>query len=147
MYKLYTDASVNQPKESKYIHSNFKIKSAIAFLIIYPDEKQFLQSFKTKSSNINQQELLAVITGLKLIPENSHIIIYTDSLYVIEKSRQLNKYFTNPHILELHNKMRNNNICFEQVLKNNQPEQFKLVHNLAKETMRNDNISNSSHTN
>ncbi len=29
MYKLYTDASVNQPRKSKFIYSNFEIKSAM----------------------------------------------------------------------------------------------------------------------
>ncbi|RBP41589.1 ribonuclease HI [Garciella nitratireducens] len=62
---------------------------AIGIVLIYP-EKKYKKEYKKgfKNTTNNKMELLAVITGLKMLKEPCEVTIYSDSAYVVNAFQQ-----------------------------------------------------------
>lgn len=61
----------------------------IGVVLIYP-EKKYVKEYKKGFQNTtnNKMELLAVITGLKMLKEPCQVTIYSDSAYVVNAFQQ-----------------------------------------------------------
>ncbi len=60
---------------------------AIGGILIYKDvKKEYKQAFADTTNN--QMELLAVITGLKMLKEPCEVVVHSDSAYVVNAYQQ-----------------------------------------------------------
>lgn len=129
MYNLYTDGSSYPGRKN----------AGWAFYLELKDlSLAIMESGQTPTNDVNNAELLAVVSGLERLKEPSDVVIHTDSLFVIDsRQRSMNKYkWMTPLLLRFRELLRIHNVAFVQVLRGNRPIQHSLVHHNAREAAR-----------
>jgi ribonuclease HI len=131
MYNLYTDGSSYPGR--KHAGWAYHLQSEdLTFAIT--------ESGTCPTNDVNNGELLAVVCGLERLEVTSDVLVYTDSLFVIDsRQRTMNKYkWQTPLMIRFHQLLRDHNVDFVQVLRGDRPIQHSLVHHLAREAARGD---------
>jgi ribonuclease HI len=72
-YRLYTDAS--------------GVRNMLSWAFVLKTDELTVEGSGWAYHGINQSELLAVLKGLERVQAGSEVIIYTDSVYVIQAAR------------------------------------------------------------
>lgn len=131
MYSLYTDGSSYPGRRHAGWAYHLQSKD-LTFAIT--------ESGICPTNDVNNGELLAVVRGLERLEASSEVVVYTDSLFVIDsRQRTMSKYkWQTPLLFRFQQLLNRHNADFVQVLRGDRPIQHMLVHHLAREAARGD---------
>lgn len=73
VYRLYADATL---KEGRY-----------GWGIVLKSDELTIEASGPGSRGVNQSELIAVLEGLQRLQDGSEVVVYTDSVYVLQAAR------------------------------------------------------------
>jgi len=122
VYRLYADATL---KDGRF-----------GWGLVLKSEDLTIESSGPGSRGVNQSELIAVLEGLRRVPDASEVIVHTDSVYVLQASRGHGRGFQGYLREQLLAQLQRLNVSFIKVGKGCGPcADHRQAHHLAREAV------------